>query len=145
MATTSREVARDALVALLDTALIGAGLVKTVSGSKVDSLQGVWPLVTVLSAGSERVIDTFGGGRVKSFSFMVQSWVLMTAAGWTVAQSADRLDAIEAAIAAVYEDNKNTANWELLTLGPTKVWELVDDGEPYWMEEMPTKMELPYN
>ena len=50
--TTSRATIRDALVVLFNAALVGAGLpVKTVSGSKVDTLAGVTPLVATKLAG----------------------------------------------------------------------------------------------
>jgi len=102
---TSRETARDALVALLEAALVGAGLpVKMVSGSKQPSLEGITPLVTVLGAGSERVPMTYQGNRV-TFTFVVTVWVLQSGTDWTTAQAEDTLDDIEARIAAVYEEN----------------------------------------
>ena len=62
--STGRETSRDALVALLSTALVGVGLpVKTCSGSKQVSLEGITPLVVVLSKGSDRETMTFCGDR----------------------------------------------------------------------------------
>lgn len=146
MATISREVARDALVALLQAALVGAGLpVKTIQGSKATVLEALWPLITVESAGTQRVSFVFGGNRVAAYHFNVKVWVRQTATGWTTADAIDALDEIEAAIAAVYEDNKNTANWELLSAGMTKVGEAAEDGTPYYMELIPTVMELATN
>lgn len=146
MATISREVARDALTALLEAARVGAELsVKTVLGSKATTLQGLWPLITVESAGTRRVSFVFGSNRVAAFLFKVKVWVRQSATGWTRAQALDRLDKIEAEIAAVYEDNKKTTNWELLSIGTTKVIEAAEDGEPYYMEEIPTVMELATN
>ena len=141
--STSRETARDALVTLLTTALVGVGLpVKTVTGSKVESLSGLTPLVSVLSAGSLRERLTFQGDSA-TFSFDVQTWVLQSVAGWTNAQAEDALDRIESIIAGVYEAARGTANWEVVEYaGPTTVLEISVAGIPYYMERTPTTVKL---
>ena len=141
--STSRETARDALVTLLTAALVGVGLpVKTVTGSKVESLSGLTPLVSVLSAGSLRERVTFLGD-MASFSFEVQTWVLQSVAGWTNAQAEDALDRIESIIAGVYEAARGTATWEVVEYaGPTTVLEIAVAGIPYYMERTPTTVKL---
>ena len=144
--STSRETARDELVTLLTTALVGTGLpVKTVVGSKVTTLQGLTPLVSVLSAGTKRTILTFHGDRAE-FKFEVQVWVLQATTGWTNAQAEDALDDIEARIAAVYESNRGIPKWEILQYdGETTVHELPVEGIPYYMESIPTRVKLATN
>ena len=135
---TSRETARDALVALLSAALIGTGKpVKTVSGSKVESLEGATPLVVVLSRGSERERLTFQGDRA-TFYMVIQTWVLQSASGWTQAQAEDAIDSIEALIAATLEANRGTANWEILAYdGQSTILEAVVAGVPFYVETTP--------
>ena len=141
--STSRETARDALVTLLEAALVGDGLpVKTVTGSKVESLSGLTPLVSVLSAGTMREHLTFQGDRA-IFSLEVQIWVLQAVTGWTNAQAEDALDRIESLIAATYEAARGTANWEIVEYtSPTAISELAVAGIPYYLERIPTTVKL---
>jgi len=140
---TSREAARDALVTLLSAALVGTGKpVKTVSGSKVESLEGATPLVVVLSRGSERERLTFQGDRA-TFYMVIQTWVLQSASGWTQAQAEDAVDSIEALIAATLEANQGTANWEILAYeGRSTILEAVVAGVPYYVETTPIAVRL---
>lgn len=147
MATTSRETVRDALVALLETALVGAGLpVKTVVGSKQDSLIGIWPLVAVLSAGSAREALTFSGN-IAAFNFNVQVYVRQSDTSWTHAQAEDALDDIEARIAEVYEDEMfNRPTWEVLQYSAdTTVVEAAIEGVPFYIENIPTVAKMVVN
>lgn len=142
--STSRKAARDALVALLETALIGDGLpVKTVSGSKPHSLEGITPAVFVLSRGSQRNALTFAGNRAL-FSFAVQVWVLETMEGsWTRAQAEDALDAIEALIAGVVETYRANTNWDLLEYDEgSSIIEVSVAGVPYFWESIPVNVLL---
>lgn len=141
--STSRETARDALVTLLTTALVGDGLpVKTVTGSFVENLAGLSPTVSVLSAGSLREPLTFQGDRA-TFFLEVQVWVLQAGTGWTTSQAEDALDTIESLIAVTYEANQRTANWEILQYdGRTTVFEIPHNGVPYYMERIPTIVRL---
>lgn len=136
--TTSRETIRDALVTLLTTALVGTGLpVKTVSGSKVDTLAGVTPLVAVLSAGTHRKRITYQG-TIPTFYLEIQVWVRQATTGWTNAQAEDALDEIEALIASVFADEVATANWSLLEYSDrSTVLELTVAGLAYYMECIP--------
>lgn len=138
--STSRETARDALVTLLTSAL--SETVKTVTGSKVTNLQGLTPLVSVLSAGSFRERMTFMGDK-PTFQLEVQVWVMQATTGWTNAQAEDALDAIEALIAATYESARGTATWEVIEYSaPSQVLEIAVAGIPYYMERIPTTVKL---
>lgn len=141
--TTSRQSGRDALVTLLTTNLVGAGLpVKTVTGSKVTSLKGLTPLVSVLSDGTMRERLTFMGD-VPTFYLEVQVWVRQECTGWTNAQAEDALDAIEALIASVFENNRGTANWETLEYRkPSEVKEIPVAGLPCYVEVIPVTIRL---
>jgi len=141
--STSRETARDALVALFNTALVGTGLpVKTVTGSKVKSLEGLTPLVSVLSAGTLRERLTFQGDH-PTFYLEVQIWMRQAATGWTDAQAEDALDRIESLIAEVYEGNRGTANWAVLEYnGPSSIMEISVGGSAYYVERIPTIVKL---
>lgn len=141
---TSREVCRDALVALLEPALVGAGLpCKTVSGSKQTSLEGITPLVTVLSAGTNRVPFTYEGNR-PYFDYSIVVWVLQAVEGsWTLAQAEDALDTIEAIIAGVLEANLRTAQWtEIDYSDPSRVADVAVAGVPYYVEAISVRAML---
>lgn len=140
---SNREVSRDALAVLLEAGLVGTGLpVKTVSASKLSSLEGITPLVTVLSSGTERERMTFAGDQA-SFLLTVQVWVLQTGDGWTHSQAEDALDDIESRIAALYEANRGTDDWDVLEhAGPTAVIEVAVAGVPYYLENVPTRVRL---
>lgn len=141
--STNREASRDALVTLLADALIGDGLpVKTVTGSKVESLQGLTPLVGVLPTGTLRERMTFQGDR-PTFGFELQTWVIQSATGWTFANSIDALDEIESLIASVYEAARGTATWEVIEYaGVSSVLEIEVAGIPYYVERTPTIIKL---
>ena len=137
--STNRETARDALAALLTTALVGVGLpVKTVTNSNVKELEGLTPLVGVLSGGTLRERLSFQGDKA-TFYLEVQVFVLQAGTGWTNAQAEDALDRIESLIAGVYESNRGTANWAVLEYdGRSTVIEVTADGKLYFMEIIPT-------
>ena len=141
--STGRDAARDALVALLATALVGGGLpVKTVTGSKVESLQGLTPLVGVLPTGTLRERMTFQGDK-PTFGYEIQTWVIQSATSWTFANSIDALDNIEARIAAVFEAARGTANWETIEYAEaSSVLEIEVAGIPYYLERTPVLVKL---
>lgn len=137
--STSRESARDALVALLETALVGTDLpVKTVVGSDIATLEGLTPLVGILSAGTLRERFTAEGDKA-TFYLTVQAWVLKEGTGWTTAQAEDALDRIESLIAGVYEGNRGTDEWAVLEYdGRSYVVEKEFGGTLYFLELIPT-------
>lgn len=137
MATQNRETARDALVTLLSAALTGAGNpCQAVIGHKpgADDIAGRSPLVSVQSAGTERLRFTAAGTR-PNFYFQLDTWVLLKATGWTKANAEDTLDEIEQTIAQVVEDNQATANWGALDYdGRSTIMDVAFDGVPYIRE-----------
>lgn len=139
---TSREIVRDALVTLLTTALVGAGLpVKTVTGSKVKNLEGLTPLVSVLSDGTVRERKTFQG-TFPTFYLVLQVWVTQEATGWTNAQAEDALDRIESIIADVFIDNVETDNWTLLSITDrSRILEVTSGGRLYFVESFPVQVQ----
>lgn len=141
--STSRETVRDALVIVLAAALVGDGLpCKTVTGSHVDTVIGLSPLVSVLGTGTLREPMTWQGHR-PTFTFEVQVWVLGSGTSWTHAQAEDALDTIEALIAGAYESNQVAAEWETLQYnGSTEVLDMVVAGTPYLLERIPTIVQL---
>lgn len=141
--STSREVARDEVVTLLTAALVGEGLpVKTVTGSKVEKLAGLAPLVGVMSAGSSRPALTYQGN-LAIFDFSVQVYVLQSGTGWTRAQAIDALDTIESLIAETCARNQGGDVWEIIEYsGDTKVTEVSAKGVPYYAEGIPIRVKL---
>lgn len=143
--STNRETVRDAMVALLATALVGGGLpVKTVTGNKVVTLEGLTPLVSVLSAGSFRTPQSMeSDGYDAAFFLEVQVWVLQAVTGWTNAQAEDTMDDIEKRIADTYQANAITASWDMVEYASaTTVTEMAVAGIPYYMERIPTVVRL---
>lgn len=134
---TSRADAREALKDLLQPKLVGTGLpVKTVTDSKVKQLDGLTPLVAVLSGGTLRQARPINH---PGFYLEVQVWVLQQGDGWTEAQAEDAIDEIEELIAEVYEDNRGTDEWAILEYsGRTTVTEVTSDGKMYYLEKVPT-------
>ena len=142
MSNTSRKAVRAALAALLETKLVGSGLpVKTVVDTKQKVLKGKTPLVAVLSGGTNPKRVTFMGA-VPTFMLSVQVWVLQEGTGWTLEQSLDALDDIEALIREVYSDNASTTNWSMIEYdGNSVVEEVTTDGGIYYVETIPTKIQ----
>ena len=138
---TNRETARDGVVTLLTAGLVGTGLpVKTVTGSKVTSLEGLTPLVFVRSTGTMRNQMPIAH---PTFGLEVQVWVRQACTGWTSAQAADALDEIESLIAAIYEANRGTATWATLEYSaPSSVDEMDVGGTLYYREVNPTLIGL---
>lgn len=145
--STSRETARDELVDLLMTDLVSA-LAQAVIGHRptITDLQGRKALVAVVNAGTLRKRMTMQGDR-PTFYFEVQSWVLKTTTGWTVADAEDRLDSIEQQIAATFETNRkgpgSPSEWEILQYDDrSNIVDVEVDGVPYAVEAIPVSTML---
>lgn len=145
---TSRQTIRDALETLLTATLVGEGLpVKTVTGSKVDSLAGNTPLVGILSGPAARGPLAFTGNQV-AFDLEIQVLVRQSVEGsWTPAQAGDALDEIEALIAGAFETNRRlTGVWDTIHFAePTTVLEVVVASIPYYWERIPVRVTLAHN
>jgi hypothetical protein len=109
----NRETVRDAMAALLNTALVGTGLpAQAVYAYRVGDLGGQSPVVVVSSAGSERPRMTAAGGRT-TVLLQVDSFVLYSDEGtWGEDDAEDRLDLIEKTIADTLHANQATTNWQ---------------------------------
>jgi hypothetical protein len=139
--STSRQIARDALVDLLTTALVGAGLpAKTVVGSKPNDLKGRTPLVAVLSGGTNRETGPINR---PTFLYEVQVWVLQKGAGWTTEQAEDAVDTIEQLISETYDANRGTVNWEIVQYATaSRIDEVAVANIAYYRERIPTIVRL---
>lgn len=109
----NRETVRDAMAALLNTALVGTGLpVQAVYAYRVGDLGGQSPVVVVSSAGSERPRMTAAGGRT---TVLLQADVFVLYSdedAWGEDEAEDRLDLIEKTIAETIHSSQVTANWQ---------------------------------
>lgn len=139
MSSTSRETGRDALVVLLEAALVGTGKpVKTVTGSKPTQLVGMTPLVAVLSAGTLREVLSFQGNQA-TFWLDVLVYVQQAEGSWTNAMAEDALDTIERLIEETYEANAVTDEWAVLGRdGRSTVFDVSVEGNPYYVERIPS-------
>jgi hypothetical protein len=119
MASISRETARDALAALLDTALVGVGLpAQAVYNYQIGDFQGQSPVVVVSSGPSERVVAGMAGCWMTTHTLFVHVFVLYSDEGdWGEDDAEDTLDTIEALVADVVLANMSTANWDHLRYG----------------------------
>lgn len=142
----NRETARDALAALINTAMVGTGKpVQAVYGYLVSDLAGQSPVVCVTSAGSERVRLTGMGSRA-AFLLRVDVFVLYNDQdGWTEADAEDRLDLIETTLATLVDANQRSTPWEALSYaGPTSRTQAVAvvGGESYAWEQITLRAEV---
>jgi hypothetical protein len=148
MAATNRETARDALAALLQSALVGSGKpAQAVYGYKVSDFQGQSPVVMVMSGGSGREELTYDVDWDNIFFLVIKVFVLYAdpAAGWTEAMAEDRLDLIEKTIADTLSANYSHSGgaWERIGYdGRSQVIEVVSEaGDPYVVEIIPIRAE----
>jgi hypothetical protein len=140
----NRETVRDAMAALLNTALVGTGLpVQAVYAYRVGDLGGQSPVVVVSSAGSERPRMTAAGGRT-TVLLQVDVFVLYSDEGtWGEDDAEDRLDLIEKTIAETLHDNQVTTNWQAVDYAARS--ERVDveiGGLEYAREMIPLRVEV---
>jgi hypothetical protein len=114
--SNTRQTAREALGALLVTALEGTGkLAQKVYDYWTGNIEGQSPVVVVSSSGVERPRMTAKGHRVVVYLQVdVYSVYAMADGTWTEADAEDNLDAIEAEVAAVMSANQVTAAWDAL-------------------------------
>jgi hypothetical protein len=137
----SREVTRDAFAALLTTALTG---VQAVYNHFEQDFKGKSPAVVVASSGSDHSRMTFQGSSDTHF-IDVYAFTLRGEAGaaYDDAASDDKVDSIEAAIAAVIDANQVTTNWEAIDFdGRTRIEPKMVGGHQYWVELIPLRFEV---
>lgn len=135
----SREVVRDAVVAGMRPALTVA---QSVEGHKAN-IQGQWPAVRLLTAGSLRPQVTERGVR-SEFYYVAQLWVLYYKEGlWTEAEAEDTLDALEQQLAEWLANNQVGEIWTgLMFDGRSRVGTYNEGGETFLVEEIPIKAEV---
>ena len=147
MAANRKDV-RKKMAELLETAL-GAGaptqLVQAFYKSQPRDFGGASPVVTVSGAGSDRPRMTQGAGR-STFWLNVHVFVVFALAdgSWTEDDAEDRLDDIEAAVAAVIQNNRRLSGfWEALDYESRSAAGSVEvGGVEYRREVIPLKVEV---
>lgn len=119
MSSISRRPAREALAALLTTALVGSGKPATaVYDYLVGDFEGQSPVVVVASGPMLRLRDNLGECYRSRFNLRCFVFVAYSdpAGTWTEADAEDAIDAIEAAIADVVLANGRVSGaWDKLT------------------------------
>ncbi len=147
----NRETVRDALTALLSSALTGTGNpVQSVYGYHIsefgaDGFES--PVVLVLSNGSQRERRGLGSQVYRTFfqlSVLVFVSDAIAAESWTDANVEDRLDLIEKEIADVLAENRSTASWQDIkhAPAPTTILPAKLGGHSYKMETIPVIVEV---
>lgn len=145
--SASREIVRDALSALLNTALVGAGRpCQAFYGYPVADFQGQSPIVVVSSAGSERDQLTLSTRRKSFFYLNIIIFVLYAdaASNWTEANAEDALDTIESVIDETIAANlTNGTTWSDLGYdGRTRTGNATIGGTQYRYEVIPVRAEV---
>ena len=148
MTQPSRETARDALAALLNTRLVDSDeTVQIVYNYRKGDLGGQTPAVCVSSSGSRRAKVDFSGDRENIIYLMVHVFVLYSdQSDWTEDDAEDRLDDIEAAIADVIDENSSaTDDWQWIDYGGRSDRMDVNlGGHEYIMEAIPIEVQMAY-
>ena len=147
--TASRKTVRDALAALLATALVGAGLpAEAVYAYRVADFGKKRSIVTVSGGGSNHPRFTNQGNR-STFYLYIHTFVLYSdaAQSWTEANAEDQLDLIESTIEGVLASHRRYAGyWEAIDYADRS--NVVDldlteyGGNEYRVEVTPLKIEV---
>jgi hypothetical protein len=141
----SRETVRDALAALLNTALVGVGLpAQAAYGYPAADFQGQSPVVIVSSAGSERDQQTMATRRKSLFHLNIIAFVLYAdpASSWTEANAEDTLDEVEKIVDETLAVNlANPPTWADIGYdGRTTTGNATIGGEQYRYEIIPVRV-----
>jgi hypothetical protein len=139
----NRETLRDALAALLTTALVGTGLpAQHVYGYPIGDFGAESPVVVVGSAGSERVRETTSSKWRDWFHLDVFVFVVCVDAGttWGEDDAEDALDLIEKEIADALIDNTEAGSVNFFEpAGRSTVDHIVIGGDNYRREHIPVR------
>lgn len=146
MSRVNRETVRDALAALLDTALVDGTpkLAQAVYSYQKADWGSLSPVVLVYSDGAARPIATYAGGK-SSLYLAVGVFVAITATGgYTEATAENRLDAIEVKIAETLTANRvNEGVWYFIDYEDRSYVEDVSiGGVPYINENIPIRVDV---
>lgn len=140
----SRRTARDALAALLTTALTGSGNpAQAAYGYPVKDFRGQSPVVILASSSSKRDQETIQARREANLYFDIRIFVRHVDTGWTEQDTENSLDAIEAAIDEVIAANRCTSNWRWIEYdGQTSTDIVPVGGKDYRYERIPIRIEV---
>lgn len=141
---TNREIARDALVTLLTTNMIGANQAQTVTGNKLDTIEGKAPVVYVRSGGTFRERITFDED-LPRFRFDVIIYTHQSKDTWTDANACDMVDKLESLLAQVIQTHRKTTDWDLIGYAGTSTIEEIElgtGGNRYYKETIPLFINL---
>jgi hypothetical protein len=144
MTLQNRETIRDTLAALIEASVVDElEVAEEVTSTKIVDPEGRGPLVSVLSAGSDRPPFTARGSRTVVY-LEIQIW---TPYGeeFTSAQAEDRADRLELAVAQVLEANRvNKPTWtDIAYSGKSTVTDVeVQSGNLYIFELIPVEVSV---
>lgn len=137
----SRRTVREALAAGLAESCVSAQTVYAYGKSDFGSR---WPVVRVMSRGSDRPATTAAGIRSR-FTFLVDVWVLYRSveAGWSEGDAENTLDALEREIIGWLTDNGGGELWTSIHYaGPSTVDVINIAGEPWLTEAIQVTAEV---
>ena len=137
----SRRVVREALAGGLRAACAGAQAVYAYGAS---DFRSQWPVVRVMSRGSNRPAVTAAGVR-SQFVFLVDVWVLYkdAEAGWTEEDAENTLDALEREIISWIAANQGGETWtSIYYRGASTVDVALIAGEPWLTEAIQVTAEV---
>lgn len=107
---TSRETVRDALVTLFTA----DGTWQSVLGYEPKTLDGLSPVLTIISAGTD-YDELSGGVNPTEFRFRARSYILVedqnAPSSWGPAQAEDKLDELEKIAREIIRDNAPTGSY----------------------------------
>lgn len=140
MSVLSRKTVRDELAAALQSAISGAGKpVSSVYGYQPGKLDKESPVVLVLSRGIRRSVDGIGAHRYRN-EIALELHILVYDGAQNPLneqQREDKLDSIEAALAAWFVDHQSGTSYQNAWYAPemTDVRPVIYvDGNPYLLE-----------
>ncbi len=148
MSAASQETSRAALVALLQAALVGAGLpTQQVYDGLPGDFGGKAPVVMVTDAGVTRAARELSGTKYRSrFRELILVWVADAdaAAGWSDTDAENQQAQIETAIADVLSAQRRTATWNWIGHDGEAIPDAIPDegGQSYLVLGIPIVMEV---
>ena len=146
MTIANRETTRDALAALLSTALVGTGKPsQALYGYMVGDFAGQSPVVVLTSAGTEQEQRAVTSRQKNSFYFTIFTFTLYAQDGTTYGEDdvEDLVDLQEKTIRKTLLDNRSTANWAHVEYeGRSTVDTVMVAGEEYRREAIPVRVDV---
>lgn len=129
----SRRVVREAIAAGLQASCASA---KAVYGYAASDFGSQWPVVRVMSRGSNRPAVTAAGVR-SQFVFLVDLWVLFKdlAAGWSEEDAENTLDALEQEITSWLTDHQGGTTWTSIYYSRPSTVDVVLIAGEAWLTE----------